>query len=354
MSHSSAGSVPGCTVPTEVIETLESWQRTVVITHVTPDADALGSMCSLAKVFSEGGGRSAKVSLPENSLSQRLAFLYDRARLPVAEPKDFAAADGFVVVDTATKSRCNLRKDLPEDWDAGRPLLNIDHHASNTRFGTINWVVGDAGSSAELIYYLIKSWGRSIDPLVASLLYAGIHTDTAGFSLPNTTKSALAAAAELVGRGADVTDLGERLCRSQRLSEFKLLRTVYANTRLAAGGRIAYSTADHREITEAGCAAADIDDQVSVPRALYGTRLAMLFTEGVRGQTRINFRGDGGLSVLELAQAFSGGGHGSAAGAIVPGTLNEVVPRVLPEAEAYLNRLEQASRSAGGLPALEG
>jgi len=323
----------------ELIQTLDSWNRAVVIAHVTPDADALGAMFSLAKVFNTAGDRSAKVSLPENSLSQRLAFLHEWANLPVAEVEDFARADGFVVVDTAKKSRCNIPRDLPEDWDAGRSILNIDHHASNTGFGAINWVVGDASSASELVYHLLEAWRRPIEPLVASLLYAGIHTDTVGFSLPNTSKSALAIAAALVAGGADVAALGERLCRSQQLSEFKLLRIVYANTQLAPDGRIAYSTADYREITEAGCAAADIDDQVSIPRSLHGTRLALLFTEGVRGKTRINFRGDSGVSVLPLAKVFGGGGHDMAAGAIIDGTPDDVVARVLPEAEAYLDRL---------------
>ena len=326
-------------MPAELVGALESWKRTVVITHVTPDADALGSMLCLAAVFNNTGGRSATVSLPERSLSQRLAFLHEWAGLAVATAEEFARADGFVVVDTARKQRCNIREDVPEDWDSGRPILNIDHHTSNTRFGAINWVVGDASSSAELVYHLIKAWGQPIEPLFASLLYAGIHTDTAGFSLPNTSPSGLAAAADLVALGADAAELGERLCRSQRLSEFKLLRAIYANTQLAADGRIAYSTADHREIIETGCTAADIDDQVSVPRSLCGTQLAMLFTEGVRGKTRINFRGDSGVSVLPLAKTFGGGGHDNAAGAILDGTPREIVARVLPEAEAYLNHL---------------
>ncbi len=341
LTNSTAGPCAGPEVPAELIRTLTSWKRTVVITHVTPDADALASMFALARACHDEAGHSATVSLPEHSLSQRLAFLHEWARLPVTELADFAGADGFAVVDTAKKPRCNIRKDLPTDWDAGRALLNIDHHASNTRFGAINWIVPEASSSAELVYHLLRAWGRPIDPLVASLLYAGIHSDTAGFSLPNTSRSALAAAAEMVQAGANVAELGERLCRSQRLSEFKLLRTIYANTKLAAGGRIAYSTADYQEIADAGCTAADIDEQVSVPRALHGTRLAMLFTEGVRGKTRINFRGDSGVTVLELAGTFGGGGHETAAGAILPGTPGEVVARVLPEAERYLNQLER-------------
>ena len=98
------------------------------------------------------------------------------------------------------------------------------------------------------------------------------------------------------------------------------------------------------EIANAGCTAADIDEQVEIPRALDGTRMALLFTEGNRGWVRINFRGKGGIGVLDLAKSLGGGGHYEAAGAILEGTVEEVVTRVLPVAEQYLDQL-QTSKS---------
>jgi phosphoesterase RecJ-like protein len=128
--------------------------------------------------------------------------------------------------------------------------------------------------------------------------------------------------------------------RSQRRSDFDLLRTVYRNTQTADGGRIAYSKLTHGEIIESGCTAADIDDQVSVPRSVEGIQLAALFTEGRPGKIRINLRGERGLNVLELAQKIGGGGHNQAAGAILKGQLEDVVTRVLAEATEYLNNRE--------------
>lgn len=327
-------------VPADVLTALALWKRVVLIGHVVPDADCLGAMFALAGAFGEADGRSVAVALPEHSVSQRLAFLWERSALRIADAGDFARAEAFIAVDTAKRQRCNVGKALPEDWAGARPILNIDHHSSNTRFGTINWIVPGASSTCELIHGLLRAWGRPITPWAASLLYAGIHSDTAGFSLAPTTHGALAAAADLVAGGADVAELGERLCRSHRMSEFNLMRTVYANTTISAGGRIAYSTADHEEIAGAGCSAADIDDQVSVPRSLNGVRLALLFTEGVKGKTRINFRGEPGVPVLELAAVFGGGGHSESAGAVITGPLRDVVAQVLPKAEAHLDRIE--------------
>lgn len=330
--------------PDEVLSAITGLNRIITVSHVVPDADALGSMYAVAAALGGGGCRVA-VSLPEGSLSQRLRFLTELAAVPVAMPADFESADGFIVLDTAKASRCNVGAALKDtDWSAGRPVVNIDHHDTNTRFGTANWVVGGASSTCELAYKLLMALTRPISPPVASLLYAGIQTDTLGFSLPSTTPSALKAASELVALGADVGTLGERLARSLAASEFALLRVIYDNTRVLADGRLAYSSASFKEIQSAGCTAADIDDQINVPRSLDGVELALLFTEGRQGKTRINFRGSGSVTVTDLAAAFGGGGHAQASGAVLDCGLREAIDRVIPSAELHLRKF------ASGVP----
>ncbi len=327
----------GPPIPDNLIPTLNSWRRPLVVGHVRPDADCLGAMFAVALTWPGDDGK-ASVSLPEGSLSRRLAFLADWVDAPIVEPSAFAGADGFVAVDTAKKPRCNIDRSLDETWSDGRSLINIDHHASNTQFGAINWVDANAGSACELIYRLIRVADRPIQPLVASLLYAGIHSDTVGFSLPSTASSALHAAADLVDCGARVAEIGERLCRSQSKPEFDLNRVIYDNTRLVADGDIAYATASYDEISRAGCTYADIDDQAEIPRSLSGIRVAILFTEGKPGKTRLNLRGEAGVNVLELSRKLGGGGHEQAAGAILDATIDAAVDRVIPMAIEHLAR----------------
>ena len=325
-------------VPGELLEALKRSSSPVVIAHVVPDADALGSMLATALATACEHCRPT-VSLPKGSLSQKLAFMVESAGARVATPGDFANADAFIVLDTARKDRCNVGPDLRQtDWSAGRPILNIDHHQTNTRFGDANWIEPHAGSTCELVYHLICAASLPISPTMASLLYAGILTDTLGFSLPSTTASALRAAADLVELGATVGDLGERIFRSQKKSEFDLLRVVYGNTRVVADGQVAYSSASFDEIHEAGCTAADIDDQINVPRSLDGVRLAMLFSEGKKGRTRINFRSSGSVMVTDLAAEFGGGGHAQASGAILDCGLQQAIDKVVPQAIEYMKK----------------
>lgn len=325
------------TPPTELIDILTHAKRPLIVGHVTPDADAVASVLALARALP---GRTAAVALDRAKVAQKLRFMMALGDVPSADTARIADADVVVVVDTAGTNRVNVEG----KWEAiaNKYVVNIDHHITNPDYGKINWVVDSASSTSELIYKLITAAGWPLDAATASLLYAGVHSDTGGFSLPNTTADALHVAAALVNAGADIETIGAQLCRSQRRSEFDLIRVVYHNTRLAADGRIAYSTLAHDEIVGSGCTAEDIDDQVSIPRSLSGVRIAMLFSEGEPGVVRINFRGEDGLAVLPLAQKLGGGGHTYSAGTRIRDRMEAVVARVLEEATCLL--LQPASQ----------
>jgi phosphoesterase RecJ-like protein len=324
-------------VPTEVLGAVLSAKHVVVAGHVTPDADCLGAILGTARSLQAGTGCRVEPAVADGNVSRRLRFMLDLAELPVVTGRVGPQADTALILDTAKSSRVNV----PGKWEAlqvpGRSFINIDHHASNEEFAAMNWVVSSASSTSEIIYWMLREADLPIDSVTASLLYCGIWGDTSGFSLPNTTGSALQAAAGLVEEGVDVEFIGLHMCRSVDSGEFQLQRIVFDNTRVVADNRIAYSTIDHQELTSTGCTAADIDDQVEIPRSLEGVSIAMLFSEGHKGKIRINLRGEGGTDVLTLARKFGGGGHRQAAGTIISGSIPEVVDRVLCEAQAYLD-----------------
>jgi phosphoesterase RecJ-like protein len=322
-------------VPSELIDMLASARRPVVIGHVTPDTDVLGAMLALARSLPQA---DVALSLERDRLSSKTGFLLDlMGEVPMADAKRVADADVVVVLDTASPRRASVAG----GWEvvADKPIINIDHHITNTDFGRINWVVDNAASTCELVHSLIVSAGWSLDATSASLLYAGLWADTSGFSLPSVSSETFEVAAALVRAGADIEQIGLRLGRSHEPHEFDLLRTVYHNTRLAADGRVAYSTLTHQEIVDAGCTADDIDEQVSIPRSLSGIRIAILFSEGKPGAIRINLRGEDGTPVLPLAEKIGGGGHTFSAGARIRGDMGEVVKKVLDEAARALDLL---------------
>jgi phosphoesterase RecJ-like protein len=320
----------------EFIAALHGVRRPFLVAHVTPDADAIGAALGLATALREHE-IDPVVGLTAKNVAMRLRFMFDLApHVPQACTwKQDGHHDAFIVLDTAAAKRIDLEP-VP-DLDGGIPIFNIDHHITNPDFGRYNWVDPHASSTCEMIARLIRHLGWRLTSNVASLLYAGLHGDTVGFSVPSTSAAALHMAGDLVQAGADVTHIGEQLCRSQGQPEFELLRRVYDHTTVTDDGRISYSFLSYRDITESHCKADDIDDQVSIPRALKNVRIAMLFSEGAPGVIRVNLRGEGRTTVLEIAQRFGGGGHKQSAGVrLRDRTMEQAIREVIEAAQAHL------------------
>lgn len=282
-----------------------------------------------------GLGKSPTVAIQGALVPHRLQRLLGWAGVHPKEDPDVDAADLVIVLDTAAENRLNIACGF--HGVTHRPIVNIDHHVTNERFGTWNYVDAESSSASELVFLALTGLGGVITPMAATMLYAGIHGDTGGFSFPNTTLRSLEVASKLAGAGARIDEVCRQILRSQTRSEFDLLRVFYDNTRVSEDGRVAWSTADHREITSVGCSHTDIDEQVSVPRSLEGVEIAILFTEGLPGRVRINFRGEGDVDVLALAREFGGGGHYNSAGTNIKNRpIDEVVADVVARAERYL------------------
>jgi phosphoesterase RecJ-like protein len=328
-------------VPADVLAALKGAQQVALLGHVTPDADALASMAALWLALPELGVRPHLI-LPADSVSRQLGFLVRYAGLEPATPPDLAACDLIVALDTAKLPRLNTFGEIDELPPV--PIVNIDHHATNTQFGQYNWVVGTASSTSELVYAVLRELGCQVTPTIATLLYGGLHTDTQGFSLSNTGPNCLRVAHALAEAGANIHEVCERMHRSHSRGEFDLLGVIYRNTHVSDDGRLAWSTATYDEITQTGCTASDIDDQVEVPRSIEGICVAMLFTEGEPGKVRMNFRGEGGVSVIELAKQFGGGGHHASAGARMTASMDDALAKVIPAALAFVAALTRPER----------
>ncbi|MBI5863980.1 MAG: DHH family phosphoesterase [Planctomycetes bacterium] len=316
-------------VPAELPETLRRGQRVALAGHVTPDADCLGSIGAMWLALPELG-LYPHVAMPAGSVSRKLEFLAEMAGWRAATARELAECDLALVLDTAKDRRVNVEGKLAALPNAA--VLNVDHHASNERYGRVNWVDGHRSSACEMAYELIRSLGCQVTPTLATLLYAGLHSDTQGFSLSNTTPRSLQVGHELAHAGARVAEVCERLHRSRSRGEFELVQVVYRNTHVSDDGRLAWSTISNAEMAHTGCGPNDIDDQVEIVRSIEGISVAILFSEGNAGKIRMNFRGERGASILALAKSFGGGGHEASAGAIMDGSIESVTQRVIPEA----------------------
>ena len=199
------------------------------VTHKDADGDTLGSALALALALEPIGKTVPVVSSPP--VPGAWWFLPGIERVNRQAPP---ANTPVFIFDASDASRAGAYESLVRQATI---VVNIDHHVSNARFGTINLVLTEAASTGELVYDLLKAWKVDISPGAASCLYATILSDTGGFRHDNTSAHALRAAAELVQLGADPVVIARGLFKSRPASSLRMQGRILQGLHFEFGDR---------------------------------------------------------------------------------------------------------------------
>lgn len=306
-----------------ILEAIREHRRFCIVGHVRPDGDCVGCQLGLAAAL-ENEGKEVVV-WNDDRLPQKLAFLDPQHVLQPPRPDE--SFDCVVAVDAASYERLGRVGDCIRDR---KLLINIDHHASNTRFGDVNWVGTHAPSTGELLFRLLKYAGWSVTPRIADCLFAALSTDTGSFQYPSTRPSTFTVAGELVKRGANLTTICREVYQSYPLSRVCLLRHLFNHFRLAHNNQIAYFWLKPADFARTGASPADAEGLIDHLRAIEPVVVACVFEEVEPELIRISLRSkDMDVDVNHIASAFGGGGHAAAAGARLSGRPLSVQRRVL-------------------------
>ena len=311
-----------------VLATLRVVPSVAVVAHVSPEGDAVGATLGAALALQAAGKIAAGFNA--DPIPPELRHLPGVAALSRERPKGYAC---YLVVDTSDLERTG---GLLAERGAESVVVNVDHHAGNTRFGDVNWVEPTASSAGELVYRLLREGGFPIPPEAAANLYAAILTDTGGFQFANTQAACLHAAAALVAAGADPEAIGRGLRANRPLGQVKLLGEVLNGLAVSPGGRVAWIEITVAMRRRAGVGLEVTEDFIEYPRSLAGVRIAVAFKEISADEVRVSLRSFGALDVSRVAGAFGGGGHRNAAGCTVRATLETAKAHVLLLAEALV------------------
>ena len=304
----------------------------LILSHVDPDGDAIGSCLGLAWAL-RGMGRTAVV-VNGSPLPDNLRFLpgSETVRLPRDVGKTFGAV---FVLDCSDLDRAGA--DAERLIGPGASVANVDHHAANEGFGDPRLVNVEACATAELILEILESYGSPLEPEVAACLYAGIASDTGGFRFQNTTPRALRIAARLVEHGARPAATAEALYGRKSEASLRILGMALSSIESRSQGQVGAITIAHDMFTAAGAQPEDADGIVQFAKSLNGTRVGVLIQEVAPGEVRLSLRSDGTVDVNEVAGRFGGGGHKNAAGARVKGELSDVRSALLEALDRAVN-----------------
>jgi len=340
VSEPTAGAVPGvdlfpyaAAVPEEVVERLRGARRVLTICHENPEADALGSALAHALLVEAGGGVATAVCAdPVPAMYEFLPGM-DRFR---REPDSSLDYDLIVVGDCGELERVGPVLESHRELFTRVPILDIDHHISNPKFGAVDWV--DATSSATCEMTTLLAWRLGVplttgDGMLAAALAGGVVMDTGNFQHPNVTPRTLVVAAALREAGAPLSEIARRLYRSKPNSQLALFGRVLGRMESDLDGRLVWSTLELADLPATGALPSESEGLVDLLSQSETSEAAILFKETEIGVTRISVRTrQGGVDATVLTGTFGGGGHARAAGATVPLPLEDARRAVLARA----------------------
>jgi phosphoesterase RecJ-like protein len=321
-------------VPREILEPFARRPgRALMLGHVHPDADVLGTLLALGEALASTGWTVLHGG--PHPAPHVLSFLPGIGEYRRLERLD-GTFDLAVLTDCPNPARTEGLID--EARRAATTIVNIDHHPDNRRYGTVNWIVPEAAATGEIVYELLVALGARITPSIATNLFTAIHTDTGSFRYSNVTPTTFRIASDLVAAGADPYAVSSALYERREPDQLRALGDVLRRVEISGDGRLAWLALPEGFVSET---VVEAEDLVNYPRSIGSVRIACLLRER-QGTVKVSFRAKGDVDVAKLAARYGGGGHPNAAGCTIPGSLDAVLPDVLGAARAALNGASHA------------
>lgn len=309
-------------------ERLAAANKIIIASHVRPDGDAIGSLLGLGLALRDAG-KSVQMVLVDG-VSSSFKHLAG-SELIVKEP--IGEHDTFITVDCADLKRVGK---VFENF--GQPDINIDHHKTNEKFGKLNLIEAEEVATSAILTNHIPEWGLGITKPIAAALLTGIITDTLGFRTSNTTPEALRQCAILMETGVDMPDL---YMRSLVKKSFVAARYWGAGlSSMEQENGIVWGTLTLEDRKKSGYGGNDDADLINMISAIDGNKVGMIFVQQSDNHIKVSWRAlEAGIDVSQVAKHFKGGGHAAAAGADIPGSLDEIQPLVLKTTRSILGLL---------------
>ncbi len=313
---------------TRLADAAASGATVVIAAHVGPDGDALGAALALHLALSARGARTLP-TWGEEPLRVPAAY----ADLPgvdgLVAPSEIDPdeVDLLVSVDAASAARLGALEPL---LTTGVPTLVIDHHPTNTRFGTFHLVSPRAAATVVIIDELLRRLDVPLDLDIATCLYVGLVTDTGRFQHASTDRAAMELGGRLIEAGVPHEELGRRLFGTRTVGELTLLARALGRLSFVPEARLVHAAVTAEDLEEAGTGIEAAEAIIDVVRTTDVAEVAVVGREDPpAGGWRMSLRSRGEVDVGRVAEALGGGGHARAAGFTGHGTYDQIVERIV-------------------------
>ena len=327
-------------IPENLCTIIREIDNFVLMTHIHPDGDALGSLLGFAEILESLGKRV--FCYLEEPVSLLYDFLPDcgSVHTEIQDLRKFIdEADSPVAGVSLDCGDCDRLGGNQQELLKITPFFAIDHHRAHKEYGDFRWIESDCSSTGEMVYELAQVLGADISRKCANNLYVAISTDTGSFRYETTTSRTHSIAADLIGRGVRPDEIAGHLHENFTLPRLKLMELVLSTLKLYESEQLAFIHVTRKMFERSGASFQDVEGFIDYPRSLRSVKVATFIKEGKNGQINVSLRAKGECDVAEVAQSFGGGGHRNAAGFRFSGkTVEEVHTEVLTALKKALER----------------
>lgn len=312
----------------EILKEIEKAETIVILTHESPDGDAIGSSLAV-KLMLNKIGKKADVIISE--YSRLFDFLPDVNQ--IKKESEIKNYDLAISVDCATLKRL----DNKEYFKNAKKTIVIDHHGSNEMYGDLNFVNPVSPACCEILVGMFGYYEFDITKDIGKCIMTGIITDTGGFQYRGITPETFEFTADLIRKGVDTSDIYKRTLRTKTKSNFELTRRVLDRLEILEDGRVTFTYINNEDEKEVGAEPGDHEGLVEIGREIEGVEVSVFVRQKENEDAyKISLRSSEYVNVSDICLLFGGGGHPRAAGALIQGNLKQVKEKILSEVKNAL------------------
>ena len=327
--------MPENTTFVEIGKAIEDHNSFVVVSHVRPDGDAIGSILALGHAL-EKLGKSVRY-LNNDGCPPSLNFLPGSEKVEVSKEVGVLDVEVAFTLDTAAHSR--IGEGSLEAIKNTKLLINIDHHISNPGYGDLNYIDSKSPATGQIIYELLIALNLPISEISRDSIYVAVSTDTGSFQYPGTTQRTYEMAADLVGRGLNVGQINQLTYDNQPYRKVELMRALLNSLNRSQDGLLVWWDLQMETKTKLGLVDDDTEGMIDFIRSVQGVVVAVFFEDLEGGKVRVSMRSkDSRVNASEICGVFGGGGHSLAAGIRMAGPLEDAREKVLVEIRESMKR----------------
>lgn len=308
-------------------EEIQKANDVVILTHESPDGDAVGSALAMYLTLKKLG-KTVDVIIPEYaSMFNFLPGADQIKKVGKQEPYDLA-----ISVDVTGVNRLNGFSKYFEDANV---KIQIDHHQVNEMFADYNFVDPASPACAQNLIFIIEQLGVEIDKEIGTCLLTGIITDTGGFKYEGISAETFEFTSWLLARGVNVSDVYKRVMQTKTRANFELRKLVMDRMEFLCDNKVAFTYMNLEDEKNTGAAPGDHEGLVEIGRDIEGIEVSIFLREVENGY-KASLRSNDYVDVSNVCVTFNGGGHKRAAGCTIFNTLDIAKEAIIHEVEKYI------------------